>query len=179
MRRHLGQDFPLMADANMRWSRDEALKACQALRDYSLFWIEEPLIPEDETGHAMLATTGGIPIAAGENFRTIHEFARLIRAEGVMFPEADVSNCGGITPWMKIAALAECNNLKVTSHGVHDLHVHLLAAVPNKSYLEVHGFGLERYISDPLSIEEGFATAPDTPGHGVVLDWEALEEMRV
>jgi L-alanine-DL-glutamate epimerase-like enolase superfamily enzyme len=96
-----------------------------------------------------------------------------------MFPEADVSNCGGITPWMKIAALAECNNLKATSHGVHDLHVHLLAAVPNKSYLEVHGFGLERYISGPLSIEEGFATAPDTPGHGVVFDWEALEEMRV
>jgi L-alanine-DL-glutamate epimerase-like enolase superfamily enzyme len=178
MRRHLGQDFPLMADANMRWSRDEALKACQALRDYGLFWIEEPLIPEDETGHAMLATTGGIPIAAGENFRTIHEFARLIRAQGVMFPEADVSNCGGITPWMKIAALAECNNLKITSHGVHDLHVHLLAAVPNKSYLEVHGFGLERYIADPLSIEEGFATAPETPGHGVVFDWKALEGMR-
>ena len=103
----------------------------------------------------------------------------LIRAQGVMFPEADVSHCGGITPWMKIAALAECNNLKVTSHGVHDLYVHLLAAVPNKSYLEVHGFGLERYIADPLSIEEGFATAPDTPGHGVVFDWEALEEMRV
>jgi L-alanine-DL-glutamate epimerase-like enolase superfamily enzyme len=80
---------------------------------------------------------------------------------------------------MKIAALAECNNLKITSHGVHDLHVHLLAAVPNKSYLEVHGFGLERYIANPLAIVDGFATAPDTPGHGVVFDWEALEEMRV
>lgn len=48
-----------------------------------------------------------------------------------------------------------------------------------KSYLEVHGFGLERYITDPLLIDQGFATAPDTPGHGVVLDWEALETMRV
>ena len=127
----------------------------------------------------MLATAGGIPIAAGENFSTIHEFARLTRAEGVMFPEPDVSNCGGITPWMKISALADCNNLKVTSHGVLDLHVHLLAAVPNKSYLEVHGFGLERHIANPLSIEKGFATAPDTPGHGVVFDWDALVEMRV
>ena len=179
MRRHLGQDFPLMADANMRWSRDEALKACQAVREYGLFWIEEPLIPEDELGHAMLAATCAIPIAAGENFRTIHEFARLIRAEGVMFPEPDVSNCGGITAWMKIAALAECNNLKVTSHGVHDLHIHLLAAIPNKSYLEVHGFGLEPYIAEPLTIENGFAAAPDTPGHGVVFDWEALEKMRM
>ncbi|MCJ7829919.1 MAG: mandelate racemase/muconate lactonizing enzyme family protein, partial [Desulfobacterales bacterium] len=179
MRAHLGDGFPLMADANMRWSRDEAMKACQALGKYSLFWLEEPLIPEDEVGHAMLAQTGGIPIAAGENFRTIHEFARLIRAEGVMFPEPDVSNCGGITAWMKIAALTECNNLKVTSHGVHDLHLHLLAAVPNKSYLEVHGFGLERYIADPLVVEDGFATAPDGPGHGVAFDWEALAPMRV
>ena len=179
MRSHLGEGFPLMADANMRWSRDEALKACQSLRKYSLFWIEEPLIPEDEVGHAMLARTGGIPIATGENFRTIHEFERMIRAQGVMFPEPDVSNCGGITTWMKIAALAECNNLKVTSHGVHDLHVHLLAAVPNKSYLEVHGFGLERYIADPLVVKDGFATAPDQPGHGVVFDWDKLESMRV
>ncbi len=179
MRTHLGADFPLMADANMRWSRDEALKACQALGEYSLFWLEEPLIPEDEEGHAMLAKIGGIPIAAGENFRTVYEFARMIRAGGVMFPEPDVSNCGGITPWIKIAALAECNNLKVTSHGVHDLHVHLLAAVPNKSYLEVHGFGLERYIADPLTIEDGFATAPERPGHGVCFDWGGLEAMRV
>ena len=164
MRGHLGDDFPLMADANMRWSRDEALKACQALREYSLYWIEEPLAPEDEVGHAMLAQTGGIPIATGENFRTIQEFERMIRAGGVMFPEPDVSNCGGVTTWMKIAHLAECNNLKVTSHGVHDLHVHLLAAVPNKSYLEVHGFGLERYIAQPLAIEDGFATAPERPG---------------
>jgi L-alanine-DL-glutamate epimerase-like enolase superfamily enzyme len=54
-------------------------------------------VPEDEVGHAMLAQAGGIPIATGENFRTIQEFERMIRAGGVMFPEPDVSNCGGIT----------------------------------------------------------------------------------
>ena len=67
----------------------------------------------------------------------------------------------------------------VTSHGVHDLHVHLLAAVPNASYLEVHGFGLEDYIADPLRITDGFATAPDRPGHGVAFDFEGLEKLRV
>ena len=80
---------------------------------------------------------------------------------------------------MKIAALAECNNLKVTSHGVHDLHLHLLAAVPNSSYLEVHGFGLERYIEHPLVVEDGLANAPERPGHGVSFDWKALEKMKV
>jgi L-alanine-DL-glutamate epimerase-like enolase superfamily enzyme len=79
---------------------------------------------------------------------------------------------------MKIAHLAETFNLPVTSHGAHDITVHLLAAVPNRSYLEVHGFGLDRFIADPLVIEEGKAVAPERPGHGVAFDWKALETTR-
>jgi L-alanine-DL-glutamate epimerase-like enolase superfamily enzyme len=127
----------------------------------------------------MLANISKIPIAAGENLHTIYEFQRMIALGAVSFPEPDVSNCGGITTWMKIASLAECHNLKVTSHGVHDLHVHLLAAVSNKSYLEVHGFGLEPYIEHPLVIENGLAQAPDRPGHGVSFDWESLRQHQV
>ena len=62
--------------------------------------------------------------------------------------------------------------------GAHDLTVHLLAALPNRSYLEVHGFGLDRYIERPIVIREGVALAPDTPGHGVAFDWKALEKVR-
>ena len=94
------------------------------------------------------------------------------------FPEPDVSNVGGVTAWLKVAHVAEAHNLPVTSHGVHDLHVHLLAAVPNASYLEVHGFGLERFIAHPLEIRDGEAIAPDRPGHGVELDWKGLEPLR-
>ncbi len=78
-----------------------------------------------------------------------------------------------------MARLAEANNLPVTSHGVHDLHVHLLSAVPNASFLEAHMFGLERFITHPLVIEDGYALAPDRPGHGVELNWAALEEHKV
>ncbi len=77
-----------------------------------------------------------------------------------------------------MAKLAEAHNLPVTSHGVHDLHVHLLAAVPNASYLEVHGFGLERFVAEPLRIADGAAVAPERPGHGVQLDWQGLEALR-
>jgi L-alanine-DL-glutamate epimerase-like enolase superfamily enzyme len=77
---------------------------------------------------------------------------------------------------MKVATLAEAANLKVTSHGVHDIHVHLLAAVNNKSFLEVHGFGLERFIAEPLTFVDGYTTAPDRPGHGIELDWDALNQ---
>jgi L-alanine-DL-glutamate epimerase-like enolase superfamily enzyme len=78
---------------------------------------------------------------------------------------------------MKVAHLAEAYNLPLTSHGVHDLTVHLLAAAPNRSYLEVHGFGLDRCIAEPLAIREGRAIAPDRPGHGVRFDWQALGKL--
>jgi L-alanine-DL-glutamate epimerase-like enolase superfamily enzyme len=175
MRERLGPDVPLMVDANMRWTADEAIRASRALAAHAVFWLEEPTIPDDVPGHARILAEGALPVAAGENLRTIHEFARLIGAGGVSFPEPDVSNVGGVTAWLKVAHLAEAHNLPVTSHGVHDLHVHLLAAVPNASYLEVHGFGLERFIAHPLEIQDGEATAPDRPGHGVELDWKGLE----
>ena len=106
-------------------------------------------------GQARVVRQGGLPIASGENLRTLWEFKQLIVAGGVTYPEPDVTNCGGITGFMKIAHLAEAFNLPVTSHGAHDVTVHLLAAVPNRSYLEAHGFGLDRFIAEPIRIEDG------------------------
>lgn len=178
MRDRLGPDFPLMADANMRWRVDEAIRAARALEPYGLVWLEEPTVPEDVAGHARIACEGGVPIATGENFHNLAEFEAFIAAGAVQFPEPDLTTIGGVTPWLKVAHRAEFANLPVTSHGVHDLHVHLLAAVPNSSYLEVHGFGLDRFIAAPLRIEEGRAIAPDQPGHGVELDWESLGTLK-
>jgi L-alanine-DL-glutamate epimerase-like enolase superfamily enzyme len=178
MRAHLGPEFPLMVDANMRWSVDEAIRAARALADSAPVWLEEPTIPDDVPGHVRIVREGGLPIAAGENLHTVYEFRQLIAAGGVTFPEPDVTNCGGVTAFMKVCHLAEAFNLPVTSHGAHDLTVHLLAAVPNRSYLEAHGFGLDRFIAEPLRIEGGLAVAPDRPGHGIALDWKALETVR-
>ena len=174
MREHLGTGFPLMADANMKWSVDGAIRAARALQPSDLTWLEEPTIPDDPAGHARIVREGGLPIAAGENLRTLWEFKLYVAGGGVTYPEPDVTNCGGVTPFMKIAHLAEAFNLPVTSHGAHDVTVHLLAACPNRSYLEAHGFGLERYIAEPLTIQDGFALAPDRPGHGIAFDWKGL-----
>src|SRR2546427_7529764 len=178
MRRHLGPDFPLMVDANMRWSVDAAIRAARALVEQSPVWLEEPTIPDDVPGHTRIVREGGLPIAAGENLHTLYEFRQLIAAGGVTFPEPDVTNCGGITAFMKVCHLAEAFNLPVTSHGAHDLTVHLLAAVPNRSYLEAHGFGLDRFIAESLRMEAGLAIAPERPGHGIELDWKALDAVR-
>ncbi|MFN8998909.1 MAG: mandelate racemase/muconate lactonizing enzyme family protein [Betaproteobacteria bacterium] len=178
MRQHLGPDFPLMVDANMRWSPDEAIRAARALQPAQPVWLEEPTIPDDIAGNARVVREGGLPVATGENLHTVHEFHNLIHAGAVTFPEPDVTVVGGVTGFMKVARIAEAANLPVTSHGAHDITVHCLAACPNRSYLEAHGFGLDRYIAEPLRIEDGFAVAPDRPGHGISFDWEGLEGLR-
>jgi L-alanine-DL-glutamate epimerase-like enolase superfamily enzyme len=178
MRKHLGEGFPLMADANMKWTADEAIRAARAFAPFDLVWLEEPIIPDDVAGHARVVREGGLPIAAGENLRSLWEFKQLVASGGVTYPEPDATNCGGVTPFMKIAHLAEAFNLPVTSHGAHDVTVHLLAACPNRSYLEAHGFGLDRYIAEPLVIKDGCAIAAERPGHGIGFDWGALERIR-
>jgi L-alanine-DL-glutamate epimerase-like enolase superfamily enzyme len=164
-----------MVDANMRWTADEAIRAARAFAPYDPTWLEEPISPDDFAGHARVVREGGLAIAAGENLRTLWDFRHLIASGGVTYPEPDVTNCGGVTSFMKIARLAEAFNLPLTSHGAHDVTVHLLAAAPNRSYLEAHGFGLDRYIAEPLKIEDGFAIAPDRVGHGIEFDWKGLE----
>ena len=175
----VGPDIVLMVDANMRWDVPTAIRAARQLREYDIFWLEEPIIPDDVHGHARIAREGGLPIATGENMHTIYEFKNMIQYGRIAYPEPDVSNIGGITNWMRVAKLAYANNLPVTTHGVHELHLHLLAAVPNASYLEVHSFGLERFISNPPAIREGVMAAADEPGHGVKFDWQSLAKFGI
>jgi L-alanine-DL-glutamate epimerase-like enolase superfamily enzyme len=174
MRKHLGDDFPLMVDANMKWTVDQAVKAARSLEEFNLLWIEEPTIPDDIQGHVRIVKEGRTSVAAGENLHTLYEFQHLIAAGGVTFPEPDVTNCGGITIFKKIAALAEAHNLPLTSHGVHDLTVHLMASIPNRTYMEIHGFSLDRYIAHPVEIYEGHTVAPERKGHGIEFNWKAL-----
>ncbi len=179
VRECIGPDIPLMVDANMRWTVERAIRAAQRFRDYNVHWLEEPTIPDDYKGMARIAIEGGLPIAAGENLHTIYEFRHTIEMGKIAFPEPDVSNIGGITNWMRVAKLAYAHNLQVTSHGVHELHLHLLAAIPNASFLEVHSFGLERFLKNPPLLKDGVMCAPDTPGHGVVFDWKRLQDYEV
>ncbi|MEX2520181.1 MAG: mandelate racemase/muconate lactonizing enzyme family protein [Paracoccaceae bacterium] len=178
MRAFLGDGFPLMLDANMKYSADQAIRAARAFAPHDPYWLEEPVEPDDIPGNARVLAEGGLPVANGENLRTVQDFKNFITAGAVSFPEPDVTNCGGVTAFMKIAKLAEAFGLPVTSHGAHDFTVHLLAAAPNASYLEAHGFGLDAHIEHPLEIRDGVAIAPERPGHGVNFDWKSLERLR-
>src|SRR4051812_47375723 len=115
MRKHLGNGFPLMADANMKWTVEEAIRAACALQPYDLTWLEEPIIPDDISGHARIMAAGGVPIAVGENLRSLWEFKNYIAAGAVSYVEPDVTNCGGGSSFFKIAPPAGGLNISVTT----------------------------------------------------------------
>ena len=149
------------------------------LQPFDLTWLEEPTIPDDPAGHARIVREGGLPIAAGENLRTLWEFKLYIAGGGVTYPEPDVTNCGGVTAFMKIAHLAEAFNLPVTSHGAHDVTVHLLAACPEpllSRSARLRPRPLHRRAA--ARSRTAFAFAPDRPGHGIEFDWKGLEKIR-
>ena len=126
---------------------------------YKIIWFYWPIKPDDFVSYAHLRSLGKIPIAAGENLHTLSEFNQLINVGGVDSLEPDLTTCGGITPFMKVAKLAEINNLPICSHGVHELHVHLLGSCPNASYLEFHAWRIDEFIESPLKVKDGFTQA--------------------
>src|SRR5436309_3272675 len=95
MRDVLGPDTPLLVDANMRWTADEAIRASRALAPFEVYWLEEPTIPDDVPGHVRIVRDGALPVGAGERLRTVYEFARLIGAGVVSFDLLEVSDAGG------------------------------------------------------------------------------------
>ena len=179
MRKFLGPDRKLMVDVNMKWTVEKALRAARAFEKYDLYWIEEPTIPDDVEGHRRIETEGPIPVAAGENLHSIYEFRQMIAAGGISFPDADISNLGGITAFMKVAHVAEAYNRNMTTHGIQEMHVSCLAAISNASLLEIHAFRIDEFLVHRLEIKDGFAYASHRPGHGVEIDWEKIARHRV
>jgi len=179
VREFLGADRKLMVDVNMRWSVEKALRAVRAFEPYDVYWIEEPTIPDDVEGNRRIETEGRIPVATGENLRSIHEFRQMIAQGGVSFPEADLSNLGGVSALMKVAHIAESYNRKLTTHGVQELHLSCLAAIPNASLLEIHAFRIDDYLVHRMEIKDGYAYASDRLGHGVEIDWDRIACHRV
>jgi L-talarate/galactarate dehydratase len=173
VRQHLGDDAPLMVDANQQWDRPTAQRMCRVFEDFNLVWIEEPLDAYDHEGHAALAAQFDTPIASGEMLTSVAEHGELIRhrAADVLMPDAP--RVGGITPFLKIAAQAEQAGLMLGPHFAMELHVHLGAVYPTEPWVE-HFDWLEPLFNERLEISNGRMLVPTRPGLGLTLSEQAL-----
>lgn len=174
----VGPEMHIMVDANQSMTSAEAIRRAAAFEDADLFWLEEPLPADDVSGHARLAASTSIPIAVGESMYSIAQFRDYLHRGAAGIVQVDVARIGGITPWLKVAHLAEAYNTAVCPHFLMELHVSLVAAVPNGEYVE-HIPQLRGITSSELRIANGFAVAPETPGLGIDWDHNAIDDRRV
>ena len=172
VRQHLGDDAPLMVDANQQWDRPTAQRMCRVFEDFNLVWIEEPLDAYDHTGHAALAAQFDTPIATGEMLTSAAEHGDLIRHGAADYLMPDAPRVGGITPFLKIAAQAETAGLMLAPHFAMELHVHLAAAYPTEPWVE-HFDWLEPLFNERLQIADGRIQVPTRPGLGLSLSDQA------
>lgn len=172
VRERLGDDVPLMVDANQQWDRATALRRCRELERFDLVWIEEPLDAYDHAGHARLAAACDTPIATGEMLTSVAEHAELIRAGAADILQPDAPRVGGVTPFLRLLALAEHAKLPVAPHFAMELHVQLAATYPLEPWVE-HFDWLEPLFVERLEITGGRMIVPDRPGLGLTLTEQA------
>lgn len=168
VRERIGAGPALMVDANQQWDRQTALRMGRALEQYDLTWIEEPVDSADVAGHAALVSALGTPIATGEMLTSELEHTRFIEAGAADILQPDAPRVGGITPFLRVASLADHRGLQLAPHFAMELHVHLAAAYPREPWLE-HFEWLEPVFVERLEIADGRIIVPTRPGIGITL----------
>lgn len=179
----VGDDTELYADANGGYGRKQAVRVAAAFADAGVTWLEEPVSSDDLDGLREVRDLVLADVAAGEYGYDLPYFARMARSGAVDCLQADVTRCGGVTVWLRAAAVAESLGLEISGHCAPHLHAHAAAAVPNARHLE--------WFHDHVRIEEMFfrgtldprggAVAPGAsgaPGHGLELRRETAETYR-
>lgn len=172
VREHVGDQVPMMVDANQQWDYTTALRAGRQLDAFNLVWLEEPLSAYDYEGHARLTERLDTPIATGEMLSSVAECAELVKQRSVTFIQPDVPRVGGITPFLKIATLADLARFKMAPHFVMEIHIHLGCAYPHEAWVE-HIEWLEPAFNERLDIRDGRMLLPERAGLGFSLSEQA------
>ncbi len=184
VREAIGPDVKLLVDANYAYSAYQAIDVARRIEPFDVFWFEEPVMPDDYRGHARVARSTSIPVATGENEYTRYGFRDLIEHEAAAIFNADAQILGGVTEFMQVAALAAAHDLHIAPHGAQEVHIHLVAAIPNGLMLEyyretVDPFRGQIFVEEMVLDDDGCVAVPDRPGLGITPNYDLLEQHRV
>jgi len=180
VRRKLGSQVRLMVDVNQKWDLHTAMVFGKKLEEYDIFWLEEPLHPDDIKGHAKLARELNPPIALGEHVYNKYAFRDYMEQGAVEIVQVDVTRVGGVTEFLTVAALADSCNLPISPHAgdLMQVHQHLVCAVPNALFLEYIPWGLDLFVA-PVVVRDGYLQAPQEPGASTDIKEDMIRKYRV
>jgi mandelate racemase len=178
VKKHVGERITVMCDFNQRLSVSEALARGRMLDDEGLYWIEEPVRHDDYAGYAEIAAALKTPVQTGENLVNSYELVQALAAKSLDYVMPDVQRIGGVTGWMRAAAIAHAFGIEMSSHLFPEFSAHLLAVTPTCHYLEYMDWA-GPILAEPLQIENGHAVISDRPGAGIAWNEDAVKRFLV
>ncbi len=176
VREAVGPAFEIMTDANQGFNLSEAVRRARHYEALDIAWFEEPIHADDVGAHAALTRSTTVPIAVGESLYSISQFKDYLAQGACSIVQVDVGRIGGITPWLKVAHMAEAHNVAVCPHFLMELHVALAAAVPNGRYVEYIP-QLDDITLSRMTVRDGRALPSDEPGLGIEWDHAAIAKL--
>ena len=176
VKKTIGPKVALMCDFNQALSVNEAIRRGHMLDDEGgLHWIEEPTRADDFEGNGRIADELMTPVQIGENFMGPEQMAQALAAGASDFVMPDVQRIGGVTGWMRAAALAQGAGLEMSSHLFPEVSCHLLAVTPTCHWLEYVDWA-DPILAAPLVVKDSHVLIPETPGTGIRWDDKAVKK---
>jgi len=179
VKKTLGDGVRMMVDVNQKLDVQGAIRQAQLLEDLDLVWYEEPVLADDLAGCAEVARAIKIPVATGENNYTRFEFREAIERRAATYLMPDVCRANGFSEMLRIGALAAAHQVAVSPHVVHELSVHLAAAMPNAFLVEFIDWTPGDLFEGMPRCEDGAFRISERPGHGIALAPDAEKKYRM
>jgi len=173
MRQAAGEAMAIMVDYNQSLSPAEAVERLRALDGEGLVWVEEPTLAHDYAGHARVARDAATPIQCGENWWGILDMQHAIDAQASDYVMPDVMKIGGVTGWLRAAALAGAKGIRMSNHLWPEISARLLCCTPTAHWLEYADWW-NPILAEPLQVENGMAIVGDAVGSGVQWNEDAV-----
>ncbi len=178
VKRKIPSDAPLMTDYNQCLSVAEAIRRGRALDDEGIYWLEEPIRHDDYAGNAAVATAVKAPVQIGENFIEPWAMMRALEAKACDWVMPDLQRIGGVTGWLRAAALAEAHGIEMSSHLFPEASAHLMRVTPTAHWLEFVDWAAP-ILESPLMVKDGMAQLTDRPGVGLAWNEAAVKRYAI
>jgi mandelate racemase len=172
--KRVGAQINVMSDFNQSLSVNQAILRGRMLDDEGLYWIEEPVRHDDYEGYARICAELQTPIQTGENLLNTYEMAQAIALASLDYVMPDVQRIGGVTGWLRAAALAHAHGIEMSSHLFPEFSCHLLAVTPTCHWLEYVDWAAP-VLQQPAQLKNGDVLIPDRPGVGIEWDEAAVK----